>query len=159
MAIMKQSVSLLLHNIRSVYNVGSIFRTAECLGVEKIYLSGYTPAPVDRFGRARSDFHKVALGTEKVIAWEQVKDYTGLIKGLKHNSYEIVALEQVSDSQLLQNFVPIQPILLIPGTETTGVDPELVEMCDTTVEIAQQGTKESLNVHTATAIACWHLLH
>jgi tRNA G18 (ribose-2'-O)-methylase SpoU len=154
----KSGVELLLHNIRSVYNVGAIFRTAECLGVSKIWLSGYTPTPVDRFGRVRSDFHKVALGTEDRVPWQVVPELSKLIEDKKSSGYQIVALEQTNDSVPLQSYIPEAPILLMPGTETTGVDESLLQLCDLTVEIQQSGTKESLNIHAAISIALWHML-
>jgi tRNA G18 (ribose-2'-O)-methylase SpoU len=141
-----------------VYNTAAIFRTAECLGVQKIWLSGYTPAPKDRFGRWRKDFHKVALGTEKTVEWEVVEKAEEFIGQKKRAGFEIVGLEQTDNSQQLKDFIPLQPILLIPGTETTGLDLEFQNLCDTFVEIKQQGNKESLNVHAATAIAIWCLL-
>lgn len=151
-------VELLLHNIRSVYNVAAIFRTAECLGVDKIWLSGYTPRPIDRFGRVRADFHKVALGTENEVAWEGIDDIESLITDKKNDDYQVVALEQTKQSIDLVTYSPGKKILLIPGTETTGLDKEILDQCDLTLEITQQGTKESLNVHVATAITLWHLL-
>ena len=151
-------VELLLHNIRSVYNTAAIFRTAECLGVSKIWLSGYTPAPIDRFGRARADFHKVALGTEREVEWEQVSQVLEFIKNKKAEGIKVVGLEQGSESVSLRNFQVSSNILLIPGTETTGLDIVIQDNCDQLLEIEQSGTKESLNVHAATAIALWKLL-
>src|ERR1700690_1096716 len=89
-----QACVLVLHNIRSVHNVGSIFRTADAAGVSRIILSGYTPAPVDRFGRARKDFSKVSLGTEKTVSWEQTKQLTPALKKLKKEGYKLIAIEQ-----------------------------------------------------------------
>ena len=85
----RNKVVLVLHDIRSVHNVGSIFRTAECFGVEKIYLSGYTPAPIDRFGRDRKDFEKVALGAEKLVPWEKHMDIFLLSQNLRKEKYQI----------------------------------------------------------------------
>src|SRR3989338_2417601 len=87
-------IYLILHNIRSVYNVGAIFRTADAVGVIKIYLSGYTPAPIDRFGRTRKDLHKSALGAEETVPWEITEDIGYLIESLRGKGYKIVALEQ-----------------------------------------------------------------
>lgn len=154
----KPVVELVLHNIRSVYNTAAIFRTAECLGVAMIWLSGYTPAPIDRFGRQRPDFHKVALGSEKDVAWEVMDDLADLVESKKRSGYKIVALEQTNDSIQLQSFQITSPIILIPGTETTGIEPRVLELCDTVVEIDQSGVKESLNIHAATAITLWHML-
>ena len=87
------SLVLVLHNIRSVYNVASIFRTADGAGVSKIYLIGVTPTPIDRFGKFRADFSKVALGAEKTIAWEQFKNFGEVYKKLKSDGCEILAVE------------------------------------------------------------------
>lgn len=151
-------VELLLHNIRSVYNVASIFRTAECLGVSKIWLSGYTPAPVDRFGRKRNDFNKVALGTELEIDWEQIQDVNSLLRTKKDLDFTVVGLEQADNSIFLENYSITSSILLIPGTETTGLEVEIQNQCDALVEIKQIGIKESLNIQSATSIALWKLL-
>jgi len=129
------------------------------LGVGKIWISGYTPAPIDRFGRDRSDFNKVALGTEKIIDWEIVDESIMVfLERLKYDGYEVVGLEQGSGSVLLREYNPSSSILLIPGTETTGLDSEIQNLCDNLIEIEQVGSKESLNVHSATAIALWKLM-
>ena len=151
-------VELLLYNIRSVYNTAAIFRTAECLGVSKIWLSGYTPAPIDRFGRPRNGFHKVALGTEREIEWEEMSKVEELIKLKKAENFQVIGLEQSSKSVPLKSFKSSQNILLIPGTETIGLDKDVQGMCEILVEIEQVGNKESLNVHSATSIALWKLL-
>src|SRR6185369_15738575 len=91
---MSQRIHLLLHNIRSVYNVGAIFRTADAVGVSKIYLTGYTPTPLDRFNNPRSDFAKSALGSEKTMAWEYAKTPARIISKLKKDRFEIIAVEQ-----------------------------------------------------------------
>lgn len=156
---MNNNIHLLLHNIRSVYNTASIFRTSECLGVKKIWLSGYTPAPVDRFGRARSDFKKVSLGTENEIEWEEINNVLEFLKTMKQSSYELVGLEQTDQSVTLEQYSSkSENILLIPGTETTGVDQAILELCDSVIEIDQRGKKESLNVQSAVSIAIWKLL-
>src|SRR3989338_6446055 len=95
---MKKKTAILLHDIRSTHNVGSIFRTADAMGVSKIYISGYTPIPLDKYGRWRKDIAKVALGAEKSLSWEQVKSPASLIKKLKKSGYQIVALEQSKNS-------------------------------------------------------------
>ena len=94
----KKEVFVLLHDIRSVHNVGSIWRTANAAGVKKIFLSGYTPLPVDRFGRERKDFVKVALNSQKSVVWEYVKNPASLIKRLKKEGFHIVAIEQSKKS-------------------------------------------------------------
>src|SRR3954466_13767214 len=94
----RPEICLALHNIRSVYNVGAIFRTADAVGVTKIYLCGYTPSPTDRFGRARKDIAKAALGAEKTITWEAIPKIEDLISKLKKEKFEILALEQDKNS-------------------------------------------------------------
>ena len=91
---MISQIHLLLHNIRSTHNVGAILRTADATGVSKVYFSGYTPAPIDRFGRARMDISKASLGAEKTVAWESVESDVELIKRLKKEKFKIVAVEQ-----------------------------------------------------------------
>src|SRR3989344_1592623 len=94
----KREIAVLLHNIRSTHNVGSIFRTSDALGVDTIYVSGYTPAPTDRYNRPRADIAKVSLGAEKTIPWKQVSDPKLIIKKLKKEGYQVVALEQKTDA-------------------------------------------------------------
>src|SRR3989344_8816695 len=91
---MISQIYLLLHNIRSTHNVGAIFRTADATGVSRIYISGYTPAPIDRFGRARRDISKASLGAEKTMEWEQVENVKDLIEKLKKEKVKIIAVEQ-----------------------------------------------------------------
>lgn len=152
---------LILHNIRSVFNVGSIFRTADAAGVSKIYLSGYTPAPLDRFNQPRKDFAKVSLGAEKFLAWEQANDLPRLIKRLQHEDFMIVALEQAKKSVPLSHFKAPKhrKIALVLGNEVRGVSKQLLAKCDAIVEIPMRGTKESLNVSVAAGIAMFALLY
>jgi len=110
-------VSLILHNIRSVHNVGSIFRTADGAGVEKMYLSSITPSPVDRLGRDRSDVAKVALGAEKTVSYEMYESLEDLINELKKEGFEIVALEQSSRSVNYKKYKPEGKTALILGNE------------------------------------------
>src|SRR5437868_352850 len=95
---------LILHNIRSVYNVGSIFRTADGAGVSSLYLTGITPTPIDRFGRARPDFAKVSLGAERTVLWQYAPELIPTISNLKTNGYTIVAIEQDPQSVNLLKF-------------------------------------------------------
>ncbi|MBI4155648.1 MAG: TrmH family RNA methyltransferase [Candidatus Zambryskibacteria bacterium] len=161
--IRKKKVAVLLHNIRSVHNVGSIFRTADALGVNKIYLSGYTPAPLDRFNRPRKDITKVALGAEKIVAWEHTKDPIVLIRKLKE-SHQIIALEQTENSVDYKKVKVLYPVLFIIGNEVEGVEKSILKLCDIIAEIPMRGKlarnrlpddvgKESLNVSVAFGIA------
>ncbi len=151
-------IVLVLDNIRSTHNVGSIFRTADGFGVSKILLCGVTPDPIDRFGRDRSDIAKVALGAEKIIAWEHVDSTINAINTLKNEGYSIVALEQSEKSINLKDFqIPQKSIALVLGEETKGLSPEILAACDVVVEIPMQGEKESFNVSVAAAIALYQI--
>jgi|SRR5579859_1733326 len=161
------TTALVLHNIRSVYNVGSIFRTADAAGVSKIFLTGYTPTPIDRFGRARPDLSKVALGAEKHIAWEYLKNpYAAMVK-LRNEGFFIIALEQ--DSRAISLFdlrgrtearqdLAMDKMALVLGNEVRGVSKALLAKCGRIVEIPMRGKKESLNVSVAAGVALFTLL-
>ncbi|MFZ2048878.1 MAG: TrmH family RNA methyltransferase [Minisyncoccia bacterium] len=155
---MKTAV-LILDNIRSVENTGSIFRTAECLGVPKIYLIGTTPAPIDRFGRVRTDFSKVALGAENLVEWEYQKEIDGVIEELKEQNFKILALEQDGRSVNLETYKSPKQFALIVGNEVDGVSKNILNECDEILEIKMKGEKESLNVSVATGIALYQLLN
>ncbi|MBI1974553.1 MAG: TrmH family RNA methyltransferase [Candidatus Zambryskibacteria bacterium] len=157
---MNNEFILILDNIRSVENVGSIFRTAECFGVSKIVLVGITPAPVDRFGRKRTDFSKVSLGSEKLVSYEACKSISPKLEELKKEGYKIIALEQHPLSTKLSNFPTskLKNFALVVGNEVEGVSKEALELADDIVEISMMGMKESLNVSVATGVALYHLL-
>lgn len=151
----RPEICLALHNIRSAYNVGAIFRTADAVGVSKIYLCGYTPAPTDRFGRARKDIAKVALGAEKTVAWESIEDITKLISILKKKNYKIFALEQDESSIDFQEVSLHPKNLLIVGEEVKGIRKDILKSCDEILEIPMKGKKESLNVAVAAGITLY----
>jgi 23S rRNA (guanosine2251-2'-O)-methyltransferase len=156
---MKRTCVLILDNIRSVENTASIFRTAECLGVAKLYLIGTTPTPLDRFGRKRPDFAKVALGAEDLVDWEYAKEAKETIEELKSQNFEIIALEQDLRAKDLKTFkLPNDTFALIVGNEVDGVQRFNLDMTDAIVEIKMRGEKESLNVSVATGIALYTLL-
>ena len=155
---------VILHNIRSTHNVGSIFRTADALGVEKIYLCGITPDPVDKLGRPRTDVIKASLGAEKTIPWEHVGTSirstatVSLIRKVKREGYTIVSLEQDKKSIPLSSFKKTkQKIALIVGNEVGGVPSSILSHSDTIIEIPMRGMKESLNVPVAFGIAGYYL--
>jgi 23S rRNA (guanosine2251-2'-O)-methyltransferase len=152
--------ALILHNIRSVHNVGSIFRTADAGGISKIILSGYTPSPLDRFGLPRKDLSKVALGAEKTIPWVQTKTFGQAVKLLKKENYFIAAVEQDKHSIPLFSFKAPknQPLALVLGNEVRGISPASLKMCDAILEIPMKGKKESLNVSVSAGIAMFSLL-
>ena len=139
---------VICQNIRSLFNVGAIFRTADCFGVDKIYLTGITGRP------PRTEISKVALGAEKFIPWEYCRQPTKLIKKLKADGVKIVALEQVKNKSVtLKNFKPEFPLALILGYEPKGLPKTLISLSDTIIEIPMHGKKESLNVGIAFGIA------
>jgi 23S rRNA (guanosine2251-2'-O)-methyltransferase len=151
-------VAVLLHDIRSTYNVGSIFRTSDALGINKIYLSGYTPTPIDKYGRARKDIGKVALGAEKTIIWEYQEDPKKIIKSLKKEGFQIVCVEQDEKSIDYKKLKVKEKVLFVMGNEVLGVDKRILELCDDVVEIPMKGEKESLNVSVAYGVALFRIL-
>jgi 23S rRNA (guanosine2251-2'-O)-methyltransferase len=153
-----RDIRLLLDNIRSVQNVGSIFRTAETLGISRIYCLGTTPVPVDRFGRKRKDFAKVSLGAEDMIPWEHTDEAGALIKRLKKDGFQILALEQAKDSIDYKEAELKSKMLIILGNEVDGVSKDLLRSVDSIAEIPHAGKKESLNVAIAAAVFLYRLL-
>ena len=155
----------ILANIRSLHNVGSIFRTADAVGIEKLYLAGITPAPVDRFGQIRLQFAKVSLGAEKFMAWDALARSTPailkLIDRLKKDGYKIWAVEQSKKS--LPYYRATTPrgsgVALVVGNEVRGLSPAILKKCDKILEIPMRGEKESLNVAVAFGIVAFHLLN
>ena len=161
----------IVHNIRSLHNVGSIFRTSDGAGIEKIYLTGYTPAPVDKLGNKIPQFAKVSLKAEDYIAWEKVKDIGKLITKLKNDGYKIFAIEQDPKSipyYKLPYFAratkgkhsesgKLHKICLVIGNEVKGLSKSVLEKCDKILEIPMFGKKESLNVSVAYGIVAYHL--
>lgn len=154
----KRDIRLLLDNIRSVHNVGSIFRTAETLGISRIYCVGTTPTPLDRFGRKRSDFAKVALGAENMVPWEYIEDGVQLAKMAEREGFELVALEQDKKSVDYKDVRISDKCLIILGAEVTGVDKNLLKLANHIAEIPIVGEKESLNVSVAAGIFLFRLL-
>lgn len=147
--------NILLHDIRSVQNVASIFRMAECLGVNKIYLSGVTPGPLDRFGFERQDFLKISLGTEKRVRWERVEKDT--LEFIKNFDGVRIALEQSENSVDYKkiNIDTNKKYLIIPGREVEGLEENILKVCDMVAEIPQYGEKESLNIFSSMSVACF----
>ena len=152
---------VILHNIRSVLNVGAIFRTCDAAGISKVYLTGYTPTPLDRFSRARKDMAKAALGAEKTVAWQAVSDVGEVLKILKKEKYKIVAIEQSSQSvdyKKASDLVAGENIAFLVGNEVEGLSAEILKNCDLVAAISMKGKKESLNVATAFGIAVFRIL-
>ncbi len=151
---------LILDNIRSVANVGSIFRTADCLGVSRIILVGTTPTPIDRFGRKRKDFIKVSLGAEEFVKWEYIDKIQLTINNFKKEGYKIIALEQDKKSIKLKSLKvkSLEKFALVVGNEVEGISKSFLNKCDEIIEIPMRGQKESMNVSVATGIALFNLI-
>ena len=150
---------LILHNIRSVHNIGAIFRTADAAGISKIYLTGYTPTPVDRFGRARKDLAKTALGAEKSIEWEHIKSIDSLIKKIKKDEFKIIAVEQRENAIDYKKLKIKFPTAFIFGNEVKGLSKLILKKCDQIVQIKMLGRKESLNVSVAVGVFIFSVLN
>lgn len=142
---------VLLNNIRSLYNVGSVFRTADGAGVEKLWICGITGHPPD------FQISKTALGAEKEVYWEYRRDAAGLLQELKAQGYEIVFLEQCAESVPYQSYKPAGPVCLVIGNEVDGVSGGLMTPSDKAIEIEMAGLKNSLNVTVAFGIAAYHI--
>lgn len=149
---------MLLHNIRSGHNVGSIFRTADAAGVKHIYLSGYSPTPVDRFGRPHKEIGKTALGGELSVKWEYAISPVPVITRLKKAGWQIVGIEQDARAIEYRTFTVEQPTLFVLGNEVNGISKGLRDRCDVLVEIPMHGKKESLNVSVAAGIVLFGTL-
>jgi len=154
---MEKSIILILDNIRSVHNVGSLFRTSDGVGVGRLFLCGTTPTPVDRFGRKRSDFTKVSLGAEDSLSWEYFASAEEALIRAKEENYFVLALEQSENSLTYDTLFSQEKIALILGTEVTGLPKEIIQLCDAVIEIPMRGKKESLNVSVAGGIALYEL--
>ncbi len=164
---MNKKVHILLPDIRSAYNVGSIFRSADCFGIEKIYLYGTTPRPLDRFNRSNSgpqkELSKTALGAEKTILWESVDELNSLFKKKKKDGFTLIAVEQDNESIFIDEFKKIQKkegienILLIFGNEVDGIDKKILKKVDYILEIPMHGQKESLNISVCAGLIMYIL--
>jgi tRNA G18 (ribose-2'-O)-methylase SpoU len=158
-------IILVAHNIRSTHNVGSLLRTADCLGVDIVYLTGYTPYPIYEndqrlphiSNKLDAQIHKTALGAERTVKWLHAPEISNTIKTLRMSGIQVVALEQAKGSIALPQFSSTQNIAIIVGNEVTGLDASVLDMVDSIVEIPMSGAKESLNVAQASAICLYHL--
>lgn len=147
-----------LHNIRSAHNVGSVFRTADGAGVSEIILSGYTPCPVDRFGRPQKDIAKTALGAEVSIPWRHVKTPVPALKRLKASGVRIVGVEQDERAIDYRSFTESSATAYLFGNEVKGLSKALRNASDTLIEIPMRGSKESLNVSVAAGVVLFATL-
>ncbi|MBI3307464.1 MAG: RNA methyltransferase [Candidatus Omnitrophica bacterium] len=146
----KLPFSVILNDVRSLYNVGSIFRTADGAGVEKVWLCGITGFPPD------SKISKTALGAELSVPWEYCRNVLDCVKMLKAQNYQIILLEQTIKSISYDEFSPAAPVALLLGNEISGIQNEIVSLCDGAIEIPMGGAKNSLNVTVAFGIAAYH---
>ena len=158
-----RKIIIVAHDIRSLHNVGSILRTAEGLGITKVYLTGYTPHPsyvgdqrLPHIGlRQTNKINKTALGAEEMQDWEYRHDVGSVISELKQDGYSVVALEQGSNSTALPDFKPSDKIAIILGREVEGLSEDILKLCDRMVEIPMSGQKESFNVVEAATMAMY----
>jgi 23S rRNA (guanosine2251-2'-O)-methyltransferase len=149
---------LLLHNIRSAHNVGSILRTADAVCISQVILSGYTPAPVDRFGRVNKEIAKTALGAEAHISWRVVKNIKTTVETLRKDGYKVVGIEQDKKAIDYKKFKAKRALAFILGNEVRGLSKAVKNMCDCLIEIPMGGAKESLNVSVAAGVALFRVL-
>ena len=149
----KTPVIIVLDDIRSLHNIGSVFRTADAFLIEKIYLCGITAIPPNK------EIHKTALGATETVSWEYQKDILEVIENLKKENVSVFAIEQVENSIFLQDFKveKNKKYALIFGNEVYGVSQSAIELCDGTIEIPQLGTKHSLNISVSAGIVVWDL--
>lgn len=149
----KTPIILILDDVRSLHNIGSVFRTSDAFLIEKIYLCGITAVPPHK------EIHKTALGATETVDWEYAKDVVSVIEKLKNEQISLFAIEQVENAVLLNDFQVDKnsKYALVFGNEVYGVSQKAIEMCDGTIEIPQLGTKHSLNISVSTGIVVWDL--
>ena len=149
----KTPIIIVLDDIRSLHNIGSVFRTADAFLIEKIYLCGITATPPNK------EIHKTALGATETVVWEHCNDVLEVIQNLKDNSVTVLAIEQVESAIFLQDFTieKDKKYALVFGNEVFGVSQEAVVLCDGCIEIPQLGTKHSLNISVSAGIVVWDL--
>ncbi|MBS1577187.1 MAG: RNA methyltransferase [Bacteroidetes bacterium] len=149
----KIPVIVVLENIRSAYNVGSVFRTSDAFLVEAIYICGYSAKPPHK------EIKKTALGAEDTVLWKHFKSASEAISELRNEQYKIYAVEQVENSISLEKFESgADKIAVIFGNEVTGVEQTTIQQCDGTIEIPQLGMKHSLNIATAAGVVLWEIV-
>jgi tRNA G18 (ribose-2'-O)-methylase SpoU len=151
----KTPLVVVLDNIRSCHNIGSVFRTSDALLIEKIYLCGITSTPPDK------EIRKTALGAENTVCWEYNASTLEVIISLKEKGYTIAAVEQVENSVSLSDYIPPRngKLALVFGNEVKGVQQEVVDQCDLAIEIPQFGTKHSFNISVSVGIVLWDLFN
>jgi tRNA G18 (ribose-2'-O)-methylase SpoU len=150
----KIPIIAVLENVRSAYNVGSVFRTADAFLIEAIYICGYTAYPPHK------EIKKTALGADETVTWKHFKDIAEAIEDIRAFGYKVYAVEQAVDSYKLQaiSYGPDEKIAVIFGNEVTGVEQSTIAQCDGCIEIPQLGMKHSLNISVAAGIVLWELV-
>ena len=148
----KMPIYIMLENIRSVHNVGSVFRSADGFGVSKIYLTGYTACP------PRDDLSKTALGADKVVPWEHFENPLDAIESLRKNNIHLVAVEQTVHSKCIYDYEFNFPTCIVLGNEVTGISEEVLTCISDHVEITMKGIKQSFNVSVAAGIVCFEMM-
>ncbi len=153
---------VVLGNIRSVHNVGSIFRTADGAGFRRVVLCGITPSPTDRFDRVRSDFAKVSLGAEENVSWERMDGVAGAVGSLRGDGFTVIAVEQSPKSfrhdEIPSELIAGGRVALVLGEEVGGIPEETLALCDGVLELPMLGVKKSLNVSVAFGVAAYALV-
>lgn len=151
----KTPITVVLDNIRSCNNIGSVFRTSDALLIEKVILCGITATPPNK------EIHKTALDAEKSVPWEYFEETEAAVASLKANGYRVFAVEQVENSIMLPAFIPEkgQKLALVFGNEVKGVQQSVVNLCDGAIEIPQYGTKHSFNISVSAGIVLWDLVY
>lgn len=147
----RQTFYIICHNIRSLYNIGTMFRTADALGVSQLFLTGYSGQP------PRREISKVALGAEESVSWQHYKSLDYLLKKLKSQQVQIVALETGRQAIDYRDFQPHFPLALLVGNEVRGLSPIVLKKADAVIALPMQGHKESLNVGIAMAVAGYYI--
>ena len=148
----KTPITIILDNVRSAINVGSIFRTSDAFLIENIILCGITACPPNK------DIRKAALGSTDSVKWEYSENTSEAVKRLIEKEYYVVGVEQANKATMLNNFkLPNKPIAIIMGNEVNGVAQEVIDICNQVIEIPQFGTKHSLNISVTTGIVVWDL--
>ncbi len=152
-SVRKNPIVVVLDNIRSAYNIGSVFRTSDALAIEEVVLCGITAQPPHR------EIMKTALGASESVNWKYYSDTVNAVQELKNQGYQLLALEQVENSKMLNNFNPkAEKLALVVGNEVDGVQQAVIDICDMCIEIPQFGTKHSFNVSVSTGIALWDII-
>jgi len=151
----KTPLTVVLDNIRSCNNIGSVFRTSDALLIEKVILCGITATPPNK------DIHKTALDAEKSVHWEYFEETESAIQQLRAAGYKVYAVEQVDNSIMLPDFAPVkdQKLALVFGNEVKGVQQSVIDLCDGAIEIPQYGTKHSFNISVSAGIVLWDLVY